>query len=355
MVVSLFSALVLLGFTLLLGAVVRPVDAQEPPPLGNLKAFDTAPTCPLPPTPAADRLVGIAYTTWHQNAHWTNVWGTPLLGDYASDDRKVIRQHARWLANAGVDFIWIDWSNDLNYLYDPKKPRPDFDMIEGATFTIFDEFAKMRAAGEKTPNISIFIGNPSEPDAVTNGNLQRKADQVWNQFVANPNYRPLVQEYLGKPLLVVYVNTPSPYQNGLPSWDDPRFTVRYMTGFITQQPALRTPDLLSKFGYWSWEDRGPQTYAAFDGHPEAMTVVAAWRDDPEAPTPGRLNGKTFRREWERARNVGPKFALVVSWNEWSRGEQPSAQVSKDIEPSKEFGMQYLDILKDEISHFKKGD
>jgi hypothetical protein len=277
------------------------------------------------------------------------------LGGYKSDDRAVIRQHAAWLSGAGVDFIWIDWSNDIGYIYNPDHVRPDFDMIEGATFVVFDEFSKMRAAGQAAPKISIFIGTPGEEGtAIDSGHLQRKADQVWQQFIANPNYRPLVEEYLGKPLLVVYLNTPTRYQDGTPKWDDPRFTVRYMTGFITQQHNLVTPDLVSKYGYWSWEDRGPQTYPVVDGHPEEMNIVATWRNDKECPTPGRRDGETFRREWERARQIGPRFAMVVSWNEWSKGEQPSPEVSKDIEPSKEFGMKYLDIMKEELGLFKAG-
>ena len=251
--------------------------------------------------------------------------------------------------------MWEDWSNDIGYYYNPEHPLHDFDMIEGGTFALFDEFEKMRAEGEATPNISIFIGTPGEEStAVSNGDLQRKADQVWTQFVANPNYRPLVQMYLGKPLLVVYMNTPTPYQDAPPHWDDPRFTVRWMTGFITQQHQLLTTDLVRNLGYWSWEDRGPQTYPVVNDHPEAMTVVATWLNDPEAPTPGRHNGDTFRREWERARKVGPKFALVVSWNEWTRGEQPSPEISKEIEPSKEFGTKYLDILIEEAALFKAG-
>jgi hypothetical protein len=354
MIDHLHWPLAFLFLAVMLAVSARPIDAQEPVPSANLDAFRTAPAAIVPPAPAADRLVGVAYTTWHPTDHWTHVWGTPLLGDYPSDDRPVIKQHAKWLTDAGVDFIYIDWSNDLSYTYNPATPRWDFDMIEGATFTIFDEFEKMQAEGAKTPKISIMIGNPGEPDAVTNGDLQKKADQVWNQFVANPNYRPLVQDYLGKPLLIVYVNTPAPYQTGVPSWNDPRFTVRYMTGFITQQHALMGPPLVSKFGYWSWEDRGPETYPIYEGHPEAMTVVAAWRNDPEAPTPGRLNGETFRAEWERARKVGPAVVLVNTWNEWSLGEQPSAEVSKDIEPSKQFGMQDLEILKHEVTLYKEG-
>ncbi len=312
------------------------------------------------PTPPQERVVGIAYGTWHQTPNWgTGSWGTPALGNYASDNRAVIRQHASWLADAGVDFVWEDWSNNIGYIYDVDKKRPDFDMIEGATFTLFDEFARMRAEGLKTPNISIFAGVTGAPAAAEDGRLQRKADQIWNQFVANPVYRPLLQMDGGKPLLVVYVNTPSPFQKGVPNWNDSRFTVRWMTGYVTQQSALREGEI-SKFGYWSWEDRGPQTFPVVNGHPEAMVITAATRSQGSAgdeyyiPAAGRENGATFRKEWARARQIGPKYAMVVSWNEWHKGEQPSPEISKDVEPSKEFGDLYLRMMKEEIAAFKSG-
>ena len=34
---------------------------------------------------------------------------------------------------------------------------------------------------------------------------------------------------------------------------------------------------LSKYGYWSWEDRGPATYSVHDGQVEAMVITAASR------------------------------------------------------------------------------
>jgi hypothetical protein len=72
------------------------------------------------------------------------------------------------------------------------------------------------------------------------------------------------------------------------------------------------------------------------------------------PDPGRRNGQTFREQWARARRIGPKFALAGTWNEWVVSEQPSAEISKDLEPSKEYGRLYLDILKEEIRLFKAG-
>jgi len=44
--------------------------------------------------------------------------------------------------------------------------------------------------------------------------------------------------------------------------------------------------------------------------------------------------------------------MVVSWNEWTTGEQPSIEVSKDLEPSLTLGDRYLKLLKEEIRRFK---
>jgi len=307
------------------------------------------------PVPPEERVVGIAYTNWHGDAPWGEVWGTPELGQYSSYDRAVIRQHAEWLYDAGVDFVWLDWSNNVNYVPGESPERGGHHRIETATAILFEEYSKL----EKRPKISLFIGVTGAPESITDGRLQRKADQVYDMYVANPSYRPLLQDHLGKPLLVVYVDTPTPCPGRAPDWDDDRFTVRWMTGFVTEQGSIRTDDLISKYGYWSWEDRGKQTVTIHDGHPESMVVVASWRkqaDEPGDPgwiPPGlRRDGQTFHEQWARARALGPKFVTVVSWNEWVTGEQPSPENSKDIEPSKEFGHKYLNQLKAEIAAFK---
>lgn len=305
--------------------------------------------------PASERCVGIAYGLWMDHELWDNgAWGTPLLGRYDSRDRRVIRQHAEWLADANVDFIWLDWSNNVTYnpyrYWDGGKQ----DLIEDATAILFDEYSKL----SKHPKISIFIGVTGAPEAVHDGRLQQKADQVYEMYANNPKYRDLMQYYLGKPLLVVYVNTPTPWPNGTPEWDDSRFTVRWMTGYVTEQPTLRTDELVSKYGYWSWEDRGKQTFPVYNGYPETMVICAATRQQWEKGQPGyiapqgRRGGKTFEEQWKRACNIGTKFAMIVSWNEWTTGEQPSAEVSKDLEPSEEFGNEYLQLMKREIAKFK---
>lgn len=293
------------------------------------------------------KLVGIGYQTWFPPMSWDKAWDEPELGSYDSSDTKIIRQHAEWLYDAGVDFIWIDWSNNVMCTPD----RSDLMAIEKATHAVFEEYVRLK----KRPKISIFLGIDGKPEHVTSGALQRKADQVYRTYIADKRYKPLIQNYLGKPLLVVYVWCPSPYQNGLPKWDDPRFTVRWMTGFMDDQPNLTEGDRKSKYGFWSWWDRSPQTYSVYNGKPEAMIVSAAFPgpkgwDDPAAH--GRMNGATFREQWARARSINPKIVFINSWNEWQPNEEISPELSNDIEPSKSLGRFYLDLMHQEIIKFK---
>jgi len=302
---------------------------------------------------ADNRLVGLSYSTIQKK--WNDAWGTPALGPYSPNDKKVIEQHAKWISDAGVDFIFLGWSNDL--AYSPGcRCRPDIQRLEEATYTLVDSYQDL----PKHPKVAIMIGFPfrDQASAPVDGRLQQKANQVYDDFIANKDRAPLYQFYEGKPLLIVYAGTPTPYKAGLPPWNDPRFTVRYMTGFVSDQPSLLGPDRVSKYGYWSWEDRGPQTYTIRSGQPEAMTVTASWRGTkgraPWRQVPGRsrMGGATFLDAWARAREKGVKLALVVSWNDWVKREQPSAEEGKDLEPSAEFGDFYLKLLKAQVTQFK---
>jgi hypothetical protein len=304
----------------------------------------------ITPSRTRERRVGIAYALWHDGTDWRQgshkSWGTPELGFYRSDDPSVLARHAAMLSGAGVDFIVADWSNDLRM--DVRRPGgPAVQrFIEQSTLRLFDVWNAQAAA----PKVVLMIGNPGDPQAVTDGRLRAKANEVHDLFVSNPQRAGRLQTYLDKPLLLVYVNTPSPWQHSLPPWTDDRFTVRFVTGFVTQQPNLQGPEGVSRYGYWSWEDRRRPTYSVHDGHPECMTVVAAWRG---SGSPGRDDGRTYASQWAYARRIGPRFVLAGTLNEWWSSEQPSPQVSKDVEPSRELGSRYMDILKAQAALFKR--
>lgn len=307
----------------------------------------------------SERRVGIAYSLWGDMHWWKNVWDLPEIGPYDSRDRRVIYRHARQIADAGVDFVWLDWSNNVQYTKDTLwLGGGRQDLVEDATAILFDEYLRMEKNGVEHPKISIFIGTTGAPKSAYDGRLQRKADQVWEEYAGNPKYSGLMEMYEGKPLLVVYVDTPSPWPNGVPEWNDDRFTVRWMTGYVSEQSNLRTKDRVSKYGYWSWEDRGEQTYPIHNGMPESMVVTASQRAQysdgsyGEIPARGRRNGETLKEQFARAREIGVHYAMVVSWNEWTTSEQPSIEVSKDLEPSKTLGDFYLKLLKEEVARFK---
>ena len=307
-------------------------------------------TALAPSWPPRERRVAIGYSLWHDALDWTHgthaSWGTPELGFYRSADPAIMSRHAAWLSGAAVDFVIADWSNDLDTDIRTNRGQPLQRYIETSTITLFDVWNRQPAA----PRIALMIGNPGKPAAITNGALRAKADEIYDLFVINSARAPRLETYLGKPLLLVYVNTPSPWQDGLPPWFDNRFTVRFVTGFLNQQKRLETASGVSRYGYWSWEDRRHPTYSINDGRPECMTVVAAWRG---SGSPGRNAGRTFEEQWQDARRVGPKFVIAGTFNEWWISEQISPGASKDIEPSVEQHAQYLDLLRTQATLFKQ--
>lgn len=307
----------------------------------------------------SDRLVGVAYSTWHQSARsWgTGTWDIPLYGGYVSNDPEVIYRHGVQLRDAGVDFVFVDWSNNTEY--DPttmSATRPDFRMIEEATDMLFDIWATIEGA----PKICIFVGpGHNGPGTITNGAHQKKVDQVYNDYVNNPARKDMYFCYLNKPLLICYGATPTQYgETPATLWDDDRFTVRWMTGYVGQQSNLFNATTLASPRYWSWEERGAQTYAVYGGYVEAVTITAATRaqgkegDEGYIPAAGREDGATLKRQFQRASDLGARFAIVVSWNEWTTGEQPSPEISKDMEPSVIHGTFYYDLLREQIKKFK---
>ena len=309
-------------------------------------------------TPEDERVVGIAYSTWHSSMSvWgSQTWSMPLYGPYYSDDEWIIRLHGEQLAAAGVDFVFIDWSNNTLYNADVSYDK-GMSMIEDATTKVFDIWKTIPNA----PKICIFVGpGHSGRASITSGDHQRKVDQVYSTYVNNPKYRDQYYYYNGKPLLICYGATPNQYTS-TPSnlWNDSRFEIRWMSGYVSQQRSLmKDMTNLVSGGFWSWEERGAQSFTVDNnGYVECINIVASSRESGSGnnittPAYGRENGATFKRAFQRANDLGARIALIVSWNEWMSGEQPSAEISKDIEPSAVDGTLYLDLMTQQIKKFK---
>lgn len=81
-----------------------------------------------------------------------------------------------------------------------------------------------------------------------------------------------------------------------------------------------------------------------------VPAVAPGFDDRQVRTPGtvveRSAGATYDRAWEAALSVDPRWILVSSWNEWHEGSE--------IEPSVEYGRQYLAATRAWVERFHRG-
>ncbi len=80
------------------------------------------------------------------------------------------------------------------------------------------------------------------------------------------------------------------------------------------------------------------------------TVVPGY-DDRKIRSPGhlleRMEGETYRVYWQVVRESGVDWALITSWNEWQEGTE--------IEPSREYGFQYLIETRRFASQFKNAE
>ena len=248
----------------------------------------------------------------------------------------MIDQHAAWLAGAGVDFIWEDWSNNILYHHDPAKVNRTFDMIEGATD---GAVRRVRDAAGRAGRPYAEHQHFRRRDRLAGGGDRRAAAAE-----GRPDLLPTTSPIRGSGrwcsdtwasrCLVIYVNTPSPFQNGTPNFHDDSIhravddRVRHATAELADARFGQQVRLLVVGGPRAADVQRVQR------HPEAMGGGCgdSKRGHGHPPPPAATTAKRFCASGSAVRKIGPTFAMVVSWNEWSRGEQPSAEVSKDIEP-----------------------
>lgn len=302
----------------------------------------------LQPTPTdPDHLVGMQWEPWFtpHNADWTTAQAVPLLGFYRSYDRDVLRQHFLWLAESGVNFLVVDWTN---HLWDKKHwdERDDnTNEIIHATTLALETLASLRDEGIPVPKMVLYLGLNNGPSTTTQA-INEEMDWIYHNYIRNPRFAGLFQEYLGKPLLLIH-------NGGGPAWlqahpgppiDDRHFTVRW-------QSSQHDLSHHNEAGYWSWMDGAlAQPVTRFEGKPEAMTVSAAffsadgWRGKGAY---GRRGGGTYVESFQGALKYRPRFLELHQFQEFAgqpegQGYGPrkdiyvdsySAELSDDIEPT----------------------
>lgn len=246
------------------------------------------------------------------NPRWgggTHYWGEPETGYYIMKDEWMIRRHARQLVDAGVDVIVLDNTNDRIY--------------KDVFVFIADVFRKMRAEGEKTPQIACLAS-------------QNSVMQLWDEIYSRGLYADLWFRWKGKPLLMFGQHIIGDRQ----LMDDVRFPKEITDFFTIRQSWAWTTLKWYDNGHdeWPWVDHYPQSVGWHESpdRPEYVPVAVAqhplsnigrsFKDgvEPERNeydvTPVTDRGLYFDQQWQRALEVDPEFVFVTGWNEWTAGQ-----------------------------------
>ncbi|MGC8669364.1 MAG: hypothetical protein ACP5VE_14755 [Chthonomonadales bacterium] len=287
-----------------------------------------------------NHLVGMEWEPWFTplNVRWDTAEAVPVLGNYSSYDRRVIRQHALWMIEAGVDFLLVDWTNNLWGKQHWSERGPYVDELIRGTTAMLDEYALMKRQGIPVPKVTLLLGLDNGPQTTTTA-LNEEMQWVYDHYVANPKYRGLWLYYEGKPLIIPFNGGGPAVRSGQPPVDTSLFTVRWMSSQLQINH-------LDQQGYWSWMDGVIHPIPTwYKGSCEALTVTVAFFGEggwtyPQAR--GRRGGSTYVEEFRTALQTRPRFLILCQWNEFAG--QPKGE---GYGPKKD---QYVDCYTPELSN-----
>lgn len=271
---------------------------------------------------------------WTTKGYW---WAEPAVGYFLADDPWVARKNLGMLADAGVDVLIIDVTNNVPYTV--------------ATRNLFDVAHEMRAEGNPTPQL-MFVTHFDSDDTVN-----KLYDRIYSQGL----YEELWFRWEGKPLILAQPPKPNfpPHIKEFFTWRD--------SWSQTDGPTSDNKD------EWQLIDlRGPQKlgWHISPNIPEEMPVaVGGWpatnqgrsyqvtpnggTEPPLGPgdlAPDVAKGVLFSTQWRRALTVDPSFVFVSGWNEWTAVCQPyepnSYMLGKLLQPGQCF---FVDEYNQEFS------
>ena len=312
-------------------------DAERTTPVGA----DTA-------TPG-DKKVGIFYFMWHNaskqgqnplydhtaaylsggvdavwdlipqgNLGFAHYWAEPYFGYYNSDDEWVIRKHGYMLAEAGVDFIYVDATNGIIY--------------ERNLEALLRVWSEMRTEGYAVPQICFHCGNT---DSLAAASLTF----LWNNYYSTGKYADMWFMWDGKPLIFY----PDSLAKTLPDEMNDFFTARQSWAFTSDGWYTSK----NGKGRWAWADMYPQSPGLSpEGDVEQMIVMCGFWANGSAGTNGGRSytkkngipdyqgdwdfgyalmkttsglGLAFQEHFDYAMEVDPPLVMITGWNEWWAG------------------------------------
>lgn len=271
-------------------------------------------------------------------------WGEPVYGYYRGDDYWVHLKNIQLLADARVDFLVIDATNDIAY---PAQSHVLMKAMEA-----------VNSQGINAPKIVFY----------TNTNSGKTMQTIYDSFYKEgaPFRHPDCWFMLdGKPLII-----------GVSQEAEGKDYRSFFTIRESQWPTV--PEVING---WPWIEfvRPQKVYKNDRGEKEIINVSVAQHPNPSAGMGGSafygnrdnwgrsyhdgklldqpekeiLYGSNFQEQWEVALRERPPFVFITGWNEWIAGKWPShdsnpehswfcdqasPEYSRDIEPTLTAGL-----------------
>jgi hypothetical protein len=260
---------------------------------------------------------------------WAHYWGEPLYGYYLGADPWVLRRHAQFLTDAGIDVLIFDTTNAVTFPEVYKK--------------LCEVFRQVRQEGGRTPQIAFMV----------NTEAGKTAKEIYRDLYQPGLFRELWFHWQGKPLMIC----------------DPAEASPELKKFFTLRRAHWPFTLVNTPYAWHWEATYPQVYGYTEDpkKPEQVNVSVShnlaqadgtvammssgnargrsFHNGKQDTTSGAVNhGYNFQEQWGRAFDLKPPFVMVTGWNEWIAGrltddktpiffcDQYDQEFSRDIEP-----------------------
>lgn len=251
-----------------------------------------------------------------QGAH--HFWGEPMFGYYTSSDTWVMRKHCQMLTDAGVDFIFFDATNAIDYSGPAKK--------------LIDVWYEYLEAGFKVPQITYY----------TNSSSGKTINEIYKQIYNNkklkdkyPRIEELFYNWDGKPMIIG-----DPDDTALSEECKEFFRIkhtvwpnddRYDDGF----PWMEFGRNMTDGAIYGLDGRKEVVNVSIAQHDATITMsLTAWyggndrtrswhngaNDTSENAV---LYGYNFAEQWEWAIGVDPEMVAVTGWNEWVAQRQPA--------------------------------
>lgn len=250
-----------------------------------------------------------------------HTWGRPYFDYYRTDlDEWIYRKHAQLLTDAGIDFVFLDTTNNGG-------------LFESCWKLLLKTWRKVRDEGGNTPQVVFHNGDGDDT-------LADHIKTIYKNAYSKPEYADLWFMWEGKPLILGNLNK-SKVSTELQEY----FTFRRSWAFNSF-----TGDGIHK---WPWIAEYPQEPGRnAAGEVEQIVVSAGFHSnsskgrsfhDGKQPSRGVGDfgygldtigdGLTFQEQWSRVFELDPPLVMITGWNEFTFGRWQNAGIGQLISDS----------------------